>query len=134
MNEYPEQMTANPPIPALKPTLLGDTDLLDMNSLWIGDQLRPLQVLCLLSAVKQGHAVRLFTYRNYPSLPSEIEQADANQIVAESEIWLHSKTGSPGPFADRFRYELIAKGFGAWMDTDQLFLRPVRTQTDHLSC
>jgi hypothetical protein len=98
---------------------------LPLNSLWIGPALAPLHQLCLLSAVAAGHRVRLFHYGRLDNVPDSIEQADARDIFPESAIIRHRRTGSPSIFADRFRYEIMRRGLGAWTDTDVLFLKPL---------
>jgi len=103
-----------------------DAALPTMNSLWIGADPGQLQILCLLSAVARGHRVRLFGYRRFQNVPDCIEQADAREILPEAGLFLDKATGSPAPFADRFRYRLISRGMGAWMDADMLFLKPVQ--------
>ena len=100
----------------------------DMNSLWIGSDPGPLQVLCLLSAAARGHLVRLFGYRRFRGLPQAIEQVDAREILPETAFVRHGRTGSPALFSDRFRYQLVRRGFGAWMDADMLFLKPVTNE------
>ena len=110
------------------------SELLTMNSLWIGPNLGAMHILCLMSARRQGHKVRLFTYQRQPNVPSEIEQVNANEVVPEQDVWFHHKTGSPGCFSNRFRVELIAAGHGAWTDTDHLFLKPVRDHAGFLAC
>jgi hypothetical protein len=101
--------------------------LLDMNAFWTGHDPGPLQVLCLLSAVARGHRVRLFGYRRFDNVPQAIEQVDAREILPEAAIVRHRRTGSPALFSDRFRYQLVRRGLGAWMDADMLFLKPIPT-------
>src|SRR5882724_10283502 len=97
--------------------------VLPLNTLWIGPALAPLHQLCLLSAVAAGHRVRLFHYGKLDNVPGAIERADAREIFPESAIIRHQRTGSPSIFADRFRYEIMRRGLGAWSDTDVLFLK-----------
>lgn len=106
--------------------------LLTMNTMWIGNNPGTLQQLCMLSAAARGHKVRLFSYGGQANLPACIEQCDAREVLPENEIWIHKKTGAPGAFADWFRVEMIRKGFGAWMDADMLFLKPVSSATEYL--
>jgi hypothetical protein len=98
---------------------------LPLNALWIGPALAPLHQLCLLSALAAGHHVRLFAYGDLRNVPAGIERADARDVFPESAIIRHHKTKSPSIFADRFRYEIMRRGLGAWSDTDVLFLKPL---------
>lgn len=74
-----------------------------MNALWIGPTISAMHLLCLLSAVRAGHPVRLWSYTPRPELPGEIEVADAREILDEHLIVRHRQTGSPALFSDRFR-------------------------------
>ena len=96
-----------------------------LNSLWIGDNLHAVHRLCLSSAVYHGHRVRLFAYGPLRNVPEGVELADAEQVLPKSALFIHKKTGSPAPFADRFRIKLIGMGLGAWIDTDILFVKPL---------
>lgn len=111
----------------MEPSLHAQHKLLDLNALWIGERIGALEILCLLSGAARGHKVRLFGYRRYDEVPEAIEQVDAREILPEAGIIRHGRTGSPSLFSNRFRYELIRRGFGAWTDADMLFLKPVRT-------
>lgn len=99
-----------------------------LNSLWIGDELHPVHRLCLSSAVYHGHRVRLFTYGAMRNVPEGVELAEAEHVLPRSAMFLHKKTGSPAPFADRFRIKLIGMGLGAWIDTDILFVKPLEAE------
>lgn len=103
---------------------------LQINALWIGDHVPKLQIICLMSAIRAGNPVRLFRYRHFPDLPREIVQEDAREIFPETAIIRHHRTGSPSLFADRFRYEIMRRGLGAWADTDILFLKPLLPESD----
>lgn len=105
------------------------TGLPQLNSLWIGDRLHPIHKLCLGSAAFHGHRVRLFTYGHMPDVPDGVELAPAEEVLPKNALFLHRKTGSPAPFADRFRIKLIGMGLGAWIDTDVLFVRPLETSS-----
>jgi hypothetical protein len=103
-----------------------------LNSLWIGDGLHPIHRLCLISAVYHGHQVRLFTYGPMQGVPEGVELADAEEVLPRSAMFFHGRTGSPAPFADRFRIKLIGMGLGAWIDTDVLFVKPLRPQSANI--
>lgn len=106
--------------------------LVSLNTLWIGEELHPIHQLCLLSAIRQGHAVRLFCYGPVRGVPAEVEVVSAEEVLPRTTMFVHAKTGSPAPFADRFRLKLIEKGFGVWIDTDMLFVRPLSIAAEHI--
>lgn len=97
---------------------------LELNTLWIGDRMPALQGLCLHSAVAVGCPVRLFTYGPVQGVPQGVEIADAREILGLDKMIRHRETQSVALFSDRFRYEILGKGLGAWFDTDMLFLKP----------
>ena len=108
------------------------SDLPQLNSLWIGDSLHPIHRLCLSSALYHGHRVRLFAYGPLKDVPDGIELVNAEEVLPQSAMFFHGKTGSPAPFADRFRIKLIGMGLGAWIDTDVLFVKPLRAESQNI--
>ncbi|MDW8259195.1 MAG: glycosyltransferase, partial [Gammaproteobacteria bacterium] len=53
-----------------------------------------------------------------------MQLADAAEILPRTAIFTHRRTGSLGPFADWFRYRLLHRYGGIWVDTDVVCLRP----------
>lgn len=105
---------------------------MDLNSLWIGPSLPPVQRLCLASAVATGCRVRLFTYDKVEGIPEGVEIADGREVLGLDKMVRHRKSQSVALFSDRFRYEILGKGLGAWIDTDMLFLKAPTTSRDYL--
>lgn len=103
-----------------------------LNALWIGPKLPSLNLACLLSAVRAGHKVRLYCYSKPSNLPADIEAANANEVLAETEITRHRKSGSPSLSSNRFRYLLFQKQLGAWIDTDVFVVRPLTSQDGYM--
>lgn len=96
----------------------------DLVTLWIGSRLSFLERACLLSALSHGHKVALYCYTPPASVPEGVELRDAAVILPESEIIRH-RGGSPALFANRFRYELLYRGLGTWIDCDLYFVAPL---------
>jgi hypothetical protein len=97
-------------------------------ALWIGGALSDIAAACLASFVEAGHPVVLYAYRRPDNVPAGVEVADAAEIVPENRMLLFKtgrKKGSPAPFSDLFRYELLASGKGIWIDCDLLCVRPL---------
>ena len=94
------------------------------NTLWIGESLSPIERACLRSMTRVGHEVRLFCYDVPRNLPEGVETVDARELLPEHVIVLH-RTGSPALFSDWFRYEVMRRSLGLWVDTDMYLLRPV---------
>ena len=105
---------------------------MDLNTLWVGKSLPPLQRLCLASAVGTGARVRLFTYEPVEGIPPGVEVVDGNEVLGLDKMVRHRKSQSVALFSDRFRYEVLAKGLGAWFDTDMLFLKAPHETGDYL--
>ena len=105
---------------------------MDLNALWIGNSLPPLQRLCLASAVSTGACVRLFTYEPVEGIPSGVEVVDGNEVLGLDKMVRHRQSQSAALFSDRFRYEVIGKALGAWIDTDLLFIKAPQATGDCL--
>ncbi len=103
-----------------------------LNTLWIGRTLSDIHLACLLSAVRAGHKVRLFCYTRPENLPAEIETADAEEILPETEIIRHRDSGSPSLSSNRFRYLLFEKGLGPWIDTDVFVVKPLTSRDGYM--
>lgn len=94
-----------------------------INGLWVG-QVGPAQRLGIRSFLANGHPYRLWTYQ-----PQEVPEgtilADANEIVPK-DVFDRWKPGKHRlqTFANYFRYELIHKHGGWWMDLDCICVRP----------
>lgn len=99
---------------------------LNVHSLWIGSKLSKLELLTIHSFINQGHHFNLWVYG-----PINIEEReglfirDANEILNEGYIfsYKHSNTfghgkGSYAGFSDIFRYKLLYKLGGWWVDMD----------------
>ncbi len=97
-----------------------------IHALWIGDKLGAISRSCLYSFVMRGHTVHLHTYGEIEDLPKGIVIHDANQIIPESSIFKHKKTGSYALFSDLFRYELLKIVDGIYVDCDVYCLKPLR--------
>jgi hypothetical protein len=90
-------------------------------ALWIGPALGPVEVACLRSALRHGHEVALYAYESPAGLPEGVTLRDAAEIVPASRIVSHAR-GSFALFADLFRFELLRRGLGTWIDCDVYFL------------
>lgn len=99
-----------------------------LNSLWIGPKLSAIHLVCLLSAVRAGHKVRLFCYSRPENLPADIEIADAEDVLPQADIMRHRNSGSPSLSSNRFRYLLFEKQLGPWIDTDVFVVKPLTSR------
>lgn len=93
-------------------------------TLWIGARLGPVERACLRSALRHRHRVALYCYAPPDGVPAGIELRDAAEILPAGAIVYH-RGGSPSLFSNRFRYELLRRGLGTWIDCDLYFVAPL---------
>lgn len=94
-----------------------------MQSLWIGTRLSLLERLSIKSFLAHGHPYRLYTYDDVENIPDQVEVCDASEIIPRSKIFYVRNNGTPAIFADWFRWELLSRTSGYWVDTDMVCLR-----------
>lgn len=90
--------------------------------LWVGNQLSPIEQLCMKSFLYHGHQVDLYAYTDIKGVPSGVNMCDANEIVESEKVFKHM--GSYAAFADLFRWALLRSRGGYYCDTDVLCLKP----------
>lgn len=100
-------------------------NLADIHALWIGSTLSTISVSCLKSFVMRGHKVFLYTYDNIENVPQGIIVQDANLIMSKNQIIKHKQTESYALFSDIFRYALLKKVNGVYVDCDVYCLKPI---------
>ena len=88
-----------------------------VQSLWIGTELSILENLCINSFLKNDYEYHLYTYNTVKNVPDKTIIKDANEILNESEIFSYTNT-SFSAISNRFRFELLYKKGGMWVDTD----------------
>lgn len=101
-----------------------------VQSLWIGPHLSRLERVCLSSFMKNGHRFQLYVYHEPKGVPNGVELLDANHVVPEKDIFMYPHRKSYAAFANLFRYVLLERYGGYWVDTDIVCLRPL----PHESC
>lgn len=97
----------------------------DIHALWIGRELGVISRSCLKSFIMRGHKVYLHSYSDIQDIPSDVIQVDANKIILSDKIIKHNQTGSYALFSDIFRYELMRKLEGIYVDCDVYCLKPL---------
>ena len=104
----------------------------EIGMLWMQGALSFLEQLCIRSFQDAGHHVALYHYGEVTNVPEGVEMRDANLVVPERAEITHTKSGSPAPHADMFRYRLLAgQDRMIWADTDAYCVKPFRTETGH---
>ena len=98
-----------------------------VQTLWIGPALKPLHTECLLSFLIQGHSVDLYCYEKVLGVPSGVNLRSAAEILPSDSIFAYQRgpgKGSFSAFSNIFRYALLLKKGGTWVDTDMFCLKP----------
>lgn len=98
-----------------------------LRTFWHGDSLGPYQLMGPRSFVDFGHRIELFTYDSDIAVPDWIVRRDANEIWETAHVMSYQKDLGRGSFAlhaNLFRYVMLHKLGGWWIDLDMVLLRP----------
>jgi hypothetical protein len=93
-------------------------------SFWYKGPLSAYEKMCIASFINHGHQFFLYSYDSI-EVPNGATLLDANEIVAEEDYFCYSDgpgKGSPSAFSNLFRYELLLRYGGWWVDTDVVCL------------
>ena len=94
-----------------------------VQSLWVGSRLSSMETLCINSYLANGHDFHLYTYDNILNVPEGANVKDANEIIPAKEIYVDCFGGYVN-LSNQFRYALLYKTGGWWVDTDTVCLKP----------
>lgn len=94
-----------------------------IQSLWIGDALSNMEKLCIQSFIDHGHEFHLYTYGDIGGIPAGAIVKDGNEILPSMELFSGTKQ-TPSNLSDYFRFALLYKKGGWWVDMDAVCLRP----------
>ncbi|HEX2804107.1 MAG TPA: hypothetical protein VHN55_09040 [Sphingomicrobium sp.] len=103
----------------------------DCVTLWVGDALGPVERACLRSILRHGHSVALYCYRKPAGIPAGVEVRDASAILPQDRIppeWW----GRADLYSDWFRYVLLQRGLGTWVDSDIYLVAPLDMEKPYL--
>ncbi|WP_081803685.1 glycosyltransferase [Halotalea alkalilenta] len=96
-----------------------------IHAFWIGKQLGPIASACLKSFVVHGHRVMLHAYQPISDLPDGVEWCNAESVLSNEKVFQHSASGSFALFSDLFRYELLSRETGVYVDCDVYCVAPI---------
>jgi hypothetical protein len=102
-------------------------------SFWHGAPVGPYQLVCLASFVQRGYQVELFSYDRSLEVPHWIALRDAREIYPTDHVLKYQiefGRGSPALHANLFRYAMLHRLGGWWIDLDVVMLREVAPQTE----
>jgi hypothetical protein len=100
--------------------------------LWHGSPLSLYEELSLLSFVRCGHDVEIYSYDNL-KVPDGVKLRDANEILAEKDVFCYTDglaKGSFSAFSNLFRFKMLFEKGGIWSDPDVLCLRSLHALSD----
>lgn len=100
-----------------------------IQSLWIGAPLSNLEKLCIQSFLDNGHEFHLYVYDDVPGIPDGCIIKDGNEILHSSEIF-NNRRGGIAPFSDWFRYTMLYKRGGFWVDMDVVCVKPFAFESE----
>lgn len=95
-------------------------------SFWFGDYITPYQRLAMKSFVDFGHQYGLYAYRKF-DVPAGVELRDATELLPETQVFFYGDKagvgrGSVSGFSNLFRYHLLHRLGGWWVDADVVCL------------
>ena len=100
-----------------------------IQSLWVGDSLSPMEILCIRSYIANGHEFHLYVYDNVLNIPEGAEVKDANEIIPQDKIYVDAFGGYVN-LSNQFRYTMLYKLGGWWVDMDTVCLKPFVFEAD----
>lgn len=103
-----------------------------IQALWIGAELSVMERLSIASFMANGHQFHLFVYSHVKNIPAGTIVRDGEEILPASSIFRYRDNGSYAGFSNFFRYELLWKNGGWWVDLDTICLRPFRFAADYV--
>lgn len=110
-----------------------------INCFWHGATFTFLERLTLKSFINHGYTVKLWCYSKEYGVdcPEQVEICDANEILPFDRLFYYNGYGdcrknSLGGFSDLFRYYLIFKQGGVYVDMDNTCLRKFDFDADYV--
>lgn len=94
-----------------------------LRTFWQGDAIGPYQLLCLRSFVDHGHRVEVFSYNLKLIVPPWLTLRDAAEILPQDDV-LQPDGDRLRIDANRFRWTLLQKLGGWWIDPDVMLMKP----------
>ena len=94
-------------------------------SFWVGSSLSPYEAMCLRSFIDHGHSFILYGYTDRLNVPKGVELRDAAAILPKEQCFSYASGFGKGSFSacsNLFRYLLLRKTGGWWVDTDVVCL------------
>lgn len=89
---------------------------------WAYGPFSQLEQICASSFIQQGYDLTIWTYGGLDNAPGQCVLRDARDLIPEDRIFTY-KNGSYSAFANLFRYVLLNRWGGLYVDTDVIALK-----------
>jgi len=111
-----------------------------LQTFWVGKPLSRMERAALQSYVNVGYTVHIYTYNPMEEFMKHVPKSrhikvhDAREILPEDKLFQYAGRAEIGkrddaysylPFSDLFRFTMLHKNGGAWIDLDVFMVRPV---------
>jgi hypothetical protein len=92
--------------------------------LWIGDRLGPLERATKNYVLRAPQLITHYIDAQPSGEPDGVEEIDSPAVLPHAEL-MEVSGGRADLYSDWFRYELLRRGRGTWVDTDVYVLGPI---------
>jgi len=111
-----------------------------LQTFWTGKPLSRMERAALQSYVNCGYTVTIYTYNPMNEFMEQVPPSpyivvrDARELLPESQLFQYAGRAAVGkrenaysylPFSDLFRFTMLHKNGGAWIDLDIFMTRPI---------
>lgn len=90
---------------------------MQVHMFWAYGPFSQLEHLCAKSFISLGYPLQIWSYDGLDNAPKGARLRDAREILPEARVFTY-KSGSYAAFADLFRYTLLNRETGLYVDTD----------------
>ena len=103
-----------------------------VQGLWIGNSLSLMEQLSIRSFIANGHEYHLYVFEDVANVPKGVILMDGKEIISADRIFKYKEHDSVSAFSNLFRYKLLQKRGGFWVDTDLVCLKPFQFFGDYV--
>jgi glycosyl transferase-like sugar-binding protein len=98
------------------------SQIIQTHMFWAYGRFSNVEKISAKSFLKNGYQLNIWTYGDISNAPSGATLKDAREILPES-LFFSLPNGSCAPFSDFFRYAVLNKVGGLWVDTDVIAVK-----------
>jgi len=119
------------------------TDNKVIHGMWYGTQLSKMELLTLHSFTDHGHEFHLWAYDDLSAhaMPRGVVVRNATEIIPRRKVFVKTsidpetgvgRNSLGAPFSDLFRYKLLERHGGIWVDMDVTCLKPFDFESEYV--